>query len=185
MNIPPDWKTDRKLSARDREHAEFRQRSLQVREAYPKFLARMPAGSIPVTLVVRQHIDTAIKDWRPAITCEQATSCVSRFIYGVERAVYKKLARPDAGLKRKRLARFFVREWGNDLGLHLHGAIEHPASKSRDEHLSLMADHWTTLHDAFRIHFGDDASERWTEYTLKAKSGPLADNVDVENLYLA
>lgn len=144
----------------------------------------MPVGSIPVTLVVRQRIDTAIKDWRPAITCEQATSCVSRFIYGVERAVYKKLARPDAGSKRKRLARFFVREWGNDLGLHLHGAIEHPASELREEYLTLMTKHWTALNHGFRIHFGDDASKRWTEYTLKAKSGPLADNVDVENLYL-
>lgn len=185
MNISPDWQEDRTLAAKDREYAEFRQRNRRLREAYPKFLARMPAGSIPVTLVVRQHINTGIKDWRPAITCEQATSCVSRFIYGVEREVYKKLARPDAGLKRKRLARFFVREWGNDLGLHLHGAIEHPASKSRDEYLSLMTHHWRKLNDAFRLHFGDEASERWTEYTLKAKSGPLADNVDVENLYFA
>ncbi len=185
MNISPDWKSDRKLATKDREDAEFRQRSHQLREAYPVFLARMPAGSIPVTLVVRQHVDTAIKGWRPRISCEQATSCVARFIYGVERAVYKKLARPDAGSRRKRLSRFFVREWGNDLGLHLHGAIEHPASKSSDEYLTLMTDHWTTLNDAFRIHFGDEASERWTEYTLKAKSGPLADNVDVENLYFA
>ncbi len=184
MNIPPDWQEDRKLPAKDREYAEFRERSRRLREAYSMFLAKMPAGSIPVTLVLRQQIDTAIRHWRPEITCEQATSCVGRFIYGVERQVYKKLARPDAGLKRKRLARFFVREWGNDLGLHLHGAIEHPASKSRDEYLSLMTHHWTKLNDAFRLHFGDEASERWTEYTLKAKSGPLADNVDVENLYL-
>lgn len=174
----------RRPTAWEAETVARRNRERDVRKAYAEYFGQMPPGSLPLTLVLRQRLTTPHPGFRPQISREQATSCVARFIYAVERKIYRGLARPDARANRKRLCRFFVMEWGNDLGLHLHGAMEVAPSMTSEQQVALMTREWSRLDNALRLHVGDEATRRWKEYTLKAKSGELADNVDVENLYL-
>lgn len=162
-------------------------RERQLRAAYQEFFARMPARSLPVTLVLRQKIVTGVPHWRPQITQDEATKTVRSFLYHIDRAVFKNAARVERwNPTPKRLQRFFVLEWGNLLGIHSHGAIEIPASFDEDDFKALLHKHWRALDGGTRIHFGWDASKRWDAYTLKAKStGPLADHVDVVNLHIS
>lgn len=184
LNIQSDWEVDNNLSDRERAEAEYRSRERKLKAAYASYFGKMPAGSLPITLVLRQWVETKSPHWKPPLTPEQASGTVGFFMHRLERKLFNNLARREAGRHRRYLKRFFVREWGNDLGLHLHGAIEVPSSTGWSDMEALVRHHWCRLRDGVRVHVGYEATQKWNEYILKAKSGAVADHVDVENLYL-